>query len=188
MLKKIIIFVFAIAVSLQCAAQYKRYHGDGIDDYLRFVPITAAYVMKAAGVKSQSPWKRLLVNTATSFAVDAPPLVPFGSHVVRLLRSGGARQGVPPHKPVDKRGRICRGHSNSRRPRAPEPPPLERRSGWCGHRMAVGPGRLLAWRQDYRMAEKRRHSRVPARLKHDMAPVNAATGQPTEKQPDAERM
>ncbi len=71
MLKKIIIFVFAIAVSLQCAAQYKRYHGDGIDDYLRFVPITAAYVMKAAGVKSQSPWKRLLVNTATSFAVDA---------------------------------------------------------------------------------------------------------------------
>ena len=71
MLKKIIIFVFAIAVSLQCAAQYKRYHGDGIDDYLRFVPIASAYIMKAAGVESGSSWKRLLVNTATSFAIDA---------------------------------------------------------------------------------------------------------------------
>ena len=27
--------------------------------------------MKAAGVDSRSPWKRLLVNTATSFAIDA---------------------------------------------------------------------------------------------------------------------
>ena len=47
-----------MAVSLMtaagAAAQHEPYHGDGIDDYLRFVPIVSAYALKAAGVDSRS--------------------------------------------------------------------------------------------------------------------------------------
>ncbi len=71
MSKKLPTLILALLMPVVCAAQYKPYHGDGIDDYLRFVPIVSAYALKAAGVDSRSPWKRLLVNTATSFAVDA---------------------------------------------------------------------------------------------------------------------
>ncbi len=52
-------------------SNHKRYHGDGIDDALRFVPITAAFALKAAGVESASSWKRLVVNSAASFAISA---------------------------------------------------------------------------------------------------------------------
>ena len=45
-------------------SNHKRYHGDGIDDALRFVPITAAFALKAAGMESASSWKRLVVNTS----------------------------------------------------------------------------------------------------------------------------
>ncbi|MCD8297757.1 MAG: phosphatase PAP2 family protein, partial [Prevotella sp.] len=50
--------------------QYKQYHGDGIDGVLQYVPIASVYVLKGAGVGSQSSWKRMVVNTATSFAID----------------------------------------------------------------------------------------------------------------------
>lgn len=71
MYKFVVAVLLAFSLPSVCAAQHKPYHGDGIDDYLRFVPIVSAYAMKAAGVDSRSPWKRLLVNTATSFAIDA---------------------------------------------------------------------------------------------------------------------
>lgn len=71
MIRKILTFAVAVAFSADVMAQHEPYHGDGIDDYLRFVPIASAYVLKASGVDSRSPWKRLLVNTAVSFAVDA---------------------------------------------------------------------------------------------------------------------
>ena len=47
----------------EVSSNHKRYHGDGIDDALRFVPITAAFALKAAGVESASSWKRLVVNS-----------------------------------------------------------------------------------------------------------------------------
>lgn len=71
MSKKVPALILALLMPVVCAAQNKPYHGDGIDDYLRFVPIVSAYALKAAGVDSRSQWKRLLVNTATSFAIDA---------------------------------------------------------------------------------------------------------------------
>lgn len=52
-------------------AQDKKYHGDGIDDALRFVPVATAFALKAAGVESASSWKRLTVNSATSLAVSS---------------------------------------------------------------------------------------------------------------------
>ena len=60
-------------MSSACNAQqqYERYHGDGIDEYLQYVPLASTYVLKAAGVDAQSSWKRLLVNSATSFVINA---------------------------------------------------------------------------------------------------------------------
>ncbi len=53
-------------VQLSANAQSKRYHGDGVDDYLRFVPLVTVGVLKASGVESASSWQRLTVNTAMS--------------------------------------------------------------------------------------------------------------------------
>lgn len=71
MLRNLLVFILAVTMSAKCMAQnYEPYHGDGIDDYLRLVPIVSVYTMKAAGVDSRSSWKRLVVNTAASFAID----------------------------------------------------------------------------------------------------------------------
>ena len=48
----------------------KPYHGDGPDDWLRFVPVASAYALKACGVESASSWKRLAINTATSYVLS----------------------------------------------------------------------------------------------------------------------
>lgn len=73
MLKRFIILVLAFAVSANSYAQYERYHGDGIDDVLQYVPIAASYGLKIAGVKvkGQSSWKRRLVNSAAAFVINA---------------------------------------------------------------------------------------------------------------------
>ena len=39
-------------------SQDKRYHGDGIDDVLRFVPTIAVFGLKACGVEAESTWQR----------------------------------------------------------------------------------------------------------------------------------
>lgn len=49
--------------------QAKAHHNGHLDDYLRFVPVAATYTMKLSGVESASSWKRLLVNTAMSYAL-----------------------------------------------------------------------------------------------------------------------
>jgi len=43
---------------------------NGSSDYLRFAPIASVFVLKACGVESSSSWKRLLVNTAASYALS----------------------------------------------------------------------------------------------------------------------
>ncbi len=60
-------FVCFCAWTLGVHAQ-KTYHGDGADDWLRFVPLGSAYVLKTAGVESASSWKRLVVNSGVSLA------------------------------------------------------------------------------------------------------------------------
>lgn len=56
-------------VTLAPAMAQKTYHGDGADDWLRFVPVVSAYALKACGVESSSSWKRLAVNTAASYVL-----------------------------------------------------------------------------------------------------------------------
>lgn len=53
------------------ARAQETYHGDGPDDYLRFVPIAAAVTLKACEVESASSWKRFLVNSALSCAISS---------------------------------------------------------------------------------------------------------------------
>ena len=59
---KHLLIILLCAMSLNCAAQDKTYHGDGPDDYLRFVPIASVFALKACGVESASSWKRLAVE------------------------------------------------------------------------------------------------------------------------------
>lgn len=67
-MRKIILMIF-VFITLPLCAQNKSYHGDGIDDYLRFVPLVSTYALKVSGVEGASSWKRLVVNTATSCAL-----------------------------------------------------------------------------------------------------------------------
>ena len=69
--KTLAVLLLSLAFSVNAYSQDKRYHGDGIDDVLRFVPLTAALTMKAAGVESASSWKRLAVNSALSVAISS---------------------------------------------------------------------------------------------------------------------
>ena len=67
-MRKLILIIFVFC-ALPLCAQNKSYHGDGIDDYLRFVPLVSTYALKVSGVEGASSWKRLVVNTATSCAL-----------------------------------------------------------------------------------------------------------------------
>ena len=51
--------------------QDKEYHGDGIDDAMRFVPLASAFVLKAAGIDGTSSWERLVINSAASVAISS---------------------------------------------------------------------------------------------------------------------
>jgi len=65
----ILSLLFCISVCSIHAQEYKPYHGDGVDDYLRFAPIVSVYVLKGAGVESKHSWKRLAVNTLSSLVL-----------------------------------------------------------------------------------------------------------------------
>ena len=45
-MRKLVVLLFVMC-ALPACAQHKSYHGDGIDDYLRFVPIASVYALKA---------------------------------------------------------------------------------------------------------------------------------------------
>ncbi len=61
--------LFALSIALFTAKAQKAYHGDGPDNWLRFLPVASAYALKVCGVESASSWKRLVVNTATSYVL-----------------------------------------------------------------------------------------------------------------------
>ncbi len=63
------LLIAVLSLAFSSARAQKTYHGDGPDDWLRFVPVASAYALKACGVESASSWKRLAVNTATSYVL-----------------------------------------------------------------------------------------------------------------------
>lgn len=70
---KIITLLLLIQTSIGCFAQassqYKRYHGDGIDNVLEYTPMVASFILKAAGVKCRSSWEQRLYKSGASFVL-----------------------------------------------------------------------------------------------------------------------
>ncbi|WP_294722269.1 phosphatase PAP2 family protein [Prevotella sp.] len=68
---RIIALLIGIAMSIssfgQASTNYKRYHGDGIDDVLQYTPMAASFLLKAAGVKCRSSWEQRLYKSGASF-------------------------------------------------------------------------------------------------------------------------
>lgn len=69
-------------------AQYKRYHGDGIDDYLQYTPMAASYILKIAGVKGTSSWEQKIIKSGASFIICAGTSYAL-KHSVHSMRPDG---------------------------------------------------------------------------------------------------
>ena len=59
------------AIDATAINNYKRYHGDGIDNVLQYVPTVAVFGLKMCGVKTETSWKKRLTVSVASFAVNA---------------------------------------------------------------------------------------------------------------------
>lgn len=59
------------AIDATAVNNYKRYHGDGIDNVLQYVPTVAVFGLKMCGVKTETSWKKRLTVSVASFAVNA---------------------------------------------------------------------------------------------------------------------
>ena len=71
-MNKLITLLLALVLCpLTLSAQGKRYHGDGIDNVLEYVPLVATFTLKGCGVESASSWKRLAVDGAFSIGLTA---------------------------------------------------------------------------------------------------------------------
>lgn len=71
MKQKILMLAMLLMLATACAAQHKRYHGDGIDDVLQYTPTAASFALKIAGVEGRSTWDRRIYNTVATFALTA---------------------------------------------------------------------------------------------------------------------
>ncbi len=69
MLRKTLILAFVVLISSNCLAQNRRYHGDGIDNYLQYAPIVTNFVLRCFGVESKNTWDRKMVNSFTTLAI-----------------------------------------------------------------------------------------------------------------------
>lgn len=70
-MRKIKLIFVILTLSTVAMAQPKTYHGDGIDDVVRFVPVASVFALKACGVEGSSSWKRLIVNSAASILLSS---------------------------------------------------------------------------------------------------------------------
>lgn len=59
----ILTLMMLLTVTCAQAQEAKRYHGDGIDNYLRYVPLAASWGLKVCGVEGASSTKRRIVNS-----------------------------------------------------------------------------------------------------------------------------
>lgn len=69
--KPCLLFACCLLLTVTAWAQDKPYHGDGPDDVLQHVPMTAVLVLKAAGVKSNHDWPQLLAGAGLSYLLTA---------------------------------------------------------------------------------------------------------------------
>lgn len=67
----ITLFIALLLLPLNGFAQYKRYHGDGIDDYLQYTPMATSFILKIAGVKGKSSWEQRIMKSGATFVLCA---------------------------------------------------------------------------------------------------------------------
>lgn len=89
---KTLLLAMSMVVSMpafsQTASHYKRYHGDGIDDVLRYVPTAAVFGLKMIGVPTESSWKRRLTASVVSFGLNAG-ITQGLKHTIHEMRPDG---------------------------------------------------------------------------------------------------
>ena len=95
--KILAIFTLSLLISNGCLAQgvsepvahqYKRYHGDGIDNVLEYVPTAAVFGLKLLGVPAESSWKRRLTVSVVSFGINAAVTYSL-KHTIHEMRPDG---------------------------------------------------------------------------------------------------
>ena len=95
--KRLAIFTLSLLISNGCLAQevsepvahqYKRYHGDGIDNVLEYVPTAAVFGLKLLGVPAESSWKRRLTVSVVSFGINAAVTYSL-KHTIHEMRLDG---------------------------------------------------------------------------------------------------
>ena len=84
------LFLIICLPLMLCGAVHaqKEYHGDGIDDVMRFVPLASVFALKACGVESRSNWQYLVLNAGLSTAVTAASAY-LMKHTVHDMRPDG---------------------------------------------------------------------------------------------------
>lgn len=95
---RITILALSLLVGSTCYSQetggsvtdnhYKRYHGDGIDNVLEYVPVAAVFGLKVLGVEAESSWKRRLTVSLISFGLNAGVNYTL-KHTVHEMRPDG---------------------------------------------------------------------------------------------------
>lgn len=86
-MKRLMHILFLAILPTLLMAQ-KTYHGDGIDDVLRFVPLAGAITLKTCGVDSRSDWKRFALNATLSTALTAATTYSL-KHTIHARRPDG---------------------------------------------------------------------------------------------------
>lgn len=95
--KRLAIFTLSLLISNGCLAQeasepvahqYKRYHGDGIDNVLEYVPTAAVFGLKLLGVPAESSWKRRITVSVVSFGINAAVTYSL-KHTIHEMRPDG---------------------------------------------------------------------------------------------------
>lgn len=95
--KRLAIFTLSLLISNGCLAQevsepvahqHKRYHGDGIDNVLEYVPTAAVFGLKLLGVPAESSWKRRLTVSVVSFGINAAVTYSL-KHTIHEMRPDG---------------------------------------------------------------------------------------------------
>ena len=79
---------FCMAQTASPDNRYSRYHGDGIDNVLEYVPTVTMFGLKAAGVRSSSTWQQQLASAAAAFAVTAGTTYAL-KHTIHKMRPDG---------------------------------------------------------------------------------------------------
>ena len=96
---KILTLFLALTLSTACFSQasthYKRYHGDGIDDYLQYTPMAASFLLKATGLKCRSSWEQRLYYSGASFVICSGTTYLLKHSIHRMRPDGTDNKSFP---------------------------------------------------------------------------------------------